>query len=478
MKRTLGRLLSNRRGNVAMIVAFTMIPMSIAVGMGVDYTLQKQKQDQLAGMADAAVLVAITPTMMGQSYTAAQTAAQKFWDAEAATVANAHVTGTVTVPPDIVNGSTFSRTASITWNGTYTNTFGGLLGLKSSPLSGTSSSKSANAPAINFYMVVDTSPSMGIAATTDGINTMVSNTSKQGGCAFACHESSPNSSTVVTISGKKYHEDTAGNPNGPDGTPEDNYTLSKNLYLPNATSAGIPLRIDLVNDAVTSLMNTAVSTASTYKTTYGVSISTIDYEVSQIYQTANISNNLSTAKTKIGTIQQLEVAYNNCISTSNCNGSGGGDQDSALDTALSTLNTNNATATYSASSGPGYTLNKPGNGNSASSPQEVVFIITDGVVDEASNGSRVYGPMNSLVDNCTAIKASGIRIAFLYLVYNPLPTNSWYNTYIAPFQPNIATYAKSCASPGLYTSVSTDQDVTAALTALFQAVVSTAHLSH
>jgi hypothetical protein len=61
--------------------------------------------------------------------------------------------------------------------------------------------------------------------------------------------------------------------------------------------------------------------------------------------------------------------------------------------------------------------------------------------------------------------------------YLPLPTNSWYNTYIAPFQPNIGTNLQSCASPGLYFQVSTDQDISAALISLFNTAVATAHLS-
>jgi hypothetical protein len=65
----------------------------------------------------------------------------------------------------------------------------------------------------------------------------------------------------------------------------------------------------------------------------------------------------------------------------------------------------------------------------------------------------------------------------LYLTYNPLPTNSWYNSYIAPFQPSIATQAQNCASPGLYFQVNTDGDITAAMNTLFQRAVATAHLS-
>ena len=447
------RLWGSTRGNVAVISAFAMIPLTLAVGMGVDYSLQKRRQDQLAGIADAAALAALTPSMMAKTASVAQTAAQNFWNAQSATVADtSNVSGTVSVV-DTPNGATISRSVTVNFSGTSATYFASFVGLTSLPISGSSTAANNAAPQINFYLLVDTSPSMAIAATTAGIATMVSHTSSQGGCAFACHETNPS-------------YDSLGNPGG-----EDNYALARSL--------GVTLRIDLVNSAVTSLMSTAASTATSNHTVYGVSISTIDYRVTQLYQTGNISTNLSAAQTAVGTLQQLEVAYNGCVVLGNCNANGAGnDQDSFLDSGVSTLNTLN-TGTYSASTGPGYAMYAPGQGtgNSGDTPQEVLFIISDGVVDESVSGNRRMDPINTLVDNCTAVKAHGIRIAFLYLTYNPLPTNSFYNSNIAPFQPNIATAAQACASPGLYTEVNTGGDITGALNNLFTLAVQTARLT-
>jgi hypothetical protein len=78
---------------------------------------------------------------------------------------------------------------------------------------------------------------------------------------------------------------------------------------------------------------------------------------------------------------------------------------------------------------------------------------------------------------CTTIKNRGIRIAVLYTTYLPLPTNSWYNSYIKPFQSQIGPTLQSCASPGLYFQVSTDQDISGALAQLFNIAVETAHLT-
>jgi hypothetical protein len=117
----------------------------------------------------------------------------------------------------------------------------------------------------------------------------------------------------------------------------------------------------------------------------------------------------------------------------------------------------------------------PGTGMAGSTPQEVLFIVSDGVDDSKIGGSRNQALFNT--SYCTTVKNRGIRIAVLYTTYLPLPTNSWYTTYIAPFQPQIAGNMKGCASPGLFFQVSTDQDISAAMAALFQQVVATAHLT-
>ncbi len=460
-RRLITRALRAQDGNVALLSAVLMVPMTGALGMGVDYGLQRQRQEQLNGIADATALLTLSPSVLAMSTADAQTAAQSFWNSQVQAVNG--VTGlnaTVSIT-DTGSGNLVLRTVKVAYSGTSVTYMSSLMGLSSLPVSGSNTAESSLAPRINFYLLVDTSPSMGIAATQAGINTMVSHTSAQGGCAFGCHETNPTAS------------DTAGNPINPaTGQAGDNYYLARSL--------GVTLRIDLVNQAVSNLMSTAATAATKNNTTYGVSISTIDYQVGQLYQTNNIATNLSQAKAAVGTLQQLEVAYNNCVSVSNCNAkNAGSDQDSYLDLGVSTLGHPVNANSYSAANTPGFQIYTPGLGtnNAGDSPQEVMFIISDGVVDENRSGSRVYDPINTLVDNCTAIKNAGIRIAFLYLTYNPLPTNSWYNTYVAPFQPNIAAAAQSCASPGLFTQVNTGGDISGALSNLFQVAVTTARLT-
>jgi hypothetical protein len=203
-------------------------------------------------------------------------------------------------------------------------------------------------------------------------------------------------------------------------------------------------------------MSYATTTAAQNNTTYRAAIYTMDYSQTKLTGITSLAN----AQTAAGNIAPLEVYDNNCLTVHVCNS----DEDSYLDSGLSYANG---------------IMPNPGNGSSSANdtPQEVLFIVTDGVNDEQLSGSRSYSAINTYSDWCTTIKNRGIRIAFLYLTYNPLAT-SFYNTHIAPFQPQIATNAQACATPGLYFQVDTDGDISAAMKTLFQKAVSIARLSH
>ena len=47
-----------------------------------------------------------------------------------------------------------------------------------------------------------------------------------------------------------------------------------------------------------------------------------------------------------------------------------------------------------------------------------------------TGGTRCQEPIDTSF--CTTIKNRGIKVAVLYTTYLPLPTNCWYNEWIAP----------------------------------------------
>ena len=436
----LSKFRRDRRGNVAIIFALSLIPCVFLTGMALDFSTATQKRVQLNAAADAAALAAVTPAMMGQTNAAAQTAATNAFNGVASTVVGVtNVTPTITVASS--NGG-LTRTVTVSYTANSTNTFPNVLKLltgtsqTSWPVSGSSQSTSSTSPNINFYLLLDNSPSMNIAATTAGINTMVANTASQGGCAFACHESHPSS-------------DNLGNPGG-----EDNYTLAQNL--------GVVTRIENMATATQALMTTATTTQAANNATYKMAIYTFNYSGTSTVQT--LTSNLNTAGTAAAGIDVLEVYNNNCLTSSNCNN----DTDTDFNSAMSSINS---------------IMPTPGTGSGNSTPQEVLFIVSDGVDDKVSascsetlgSGNRCQQPFSTTW--CTTVKNRGIRIAVLYTEYLPLPTNSWYNTWVSPWQPQIATNMQNCASTGLYFKITTDGDISSAMQALFEQAVATARLT-
>jgi Flp pilus assembly protein TadG len=441
----LRRFSRGRGGNVAITFALALVPAIFLIGMGLDFSGAIQKRSKLNAAADAAALAAVTPTMMTQSLAASTTAATNMFNAVASAA-----TGVTSVTPTInVTASGLTRTAVVSYTASSTNNFPGILGQTSWPISGTSTATATTPPNIDFYLMLDNSPSMAIAATTAGINKMIANTKLQdngNGCAFACHETNPTSG------------DNAGNPGG-----VDNYTLAKNL--------GVVTRIQNMATATQALMSSAQSTESSSNATYRMAIYTFNTSGSTTctgcgFNTVQtLTQSLSTAAQQASTIDVLVVCSNNKITCSNSNS----DTDTDFNSAMSQINT---------------IMPNPGTGASTSTPQEVLFLVSDGVDDRNSStcsqplsgGTRCQQPFETSL--CTKIKNRGILIAVLYTVYYPLPANAWYTQWISPFQSQIATNMQSCASPGLYFAVSTDGDITSAMQALFQQAVATARLSN
>lgn len=477
----------SRQGNVAIITALAIIPMTLLVGAGIDYGTAADRQAQLEGYADAAALSAVTPTMMTENNSQAQAAAENSFNAQASalsqiTYSSSDVTATVTTTPANV------RTATVTYSVPYNTFFASILGMNTIMLKGSSTATGGLPPNIDFYLLLDDSPSMAIAATSDGIKTLIANTQGQCdsppyggsscGCAFGCHETAPNSQFE-----RHYVAGSNNAVNGLGNTGSvDNYALARSL--------NVVLRIDLLNQAAQNLMGTALSTEKGNNATYRAAIYTFDYQTNALQA---LTSNLGQAQSSAANLNVLPVYANNYLSSNNNNS----DTDTDIEGALKSINK---------------TMPNPGSGtnNKGDTPQEILFIVTDGVDDAAigknvglakghgnmccggppfrmqsainptdSSGNEVLPPIDTPAqtqDYCTLIKNRGVRIAILYTEYLPIPNNGWYNSHIAPFQSDIGPQLQACASPNLYSVVTTDGDISAALQQLFNAAVESAYL--
>jgi Flp pilus assembly protein TadG len=456
------RFARDRKANVAVIFAIMMVPTIYLLGMALDYTQAQRRQSQLDAAADAAAIAAVTPTMMSQNTTVAQTTATNIFNATANSLTTS---GYLPSSPNVtitVGNVGLVRTATVTYTAQSTNNFPSLLGPQGWPIQGTATASASGAPNINFYLLLDDSPSMGIGATANDISNLITATANQpsgsASCGFACHELNPQKDSGATSSTK------------------DNLSIAR--------ANNVTLRIDLVADATSSLMSTAQTTETQQNNTYKAAIYTFDYGVNTVYAPSGLpSADLATAATQAANnIAILEVDHQNCV-VSGC---------PTTTTDYGTDIENGLTSVNSLMPAPGGGTNQTGD-----TPQEVVFLVTDGVDDKMvstssscsgtpiKNGSlyRCQQPINTSI--CTTIKNRGIRIAVLYTEYLQLPTNAWYNSYIATFNNpssssgQIAQNAQACASPGLFYDVQSGGDITAALTALFLKVVETApHLTN
>ncbi|HLI19584.1 MAG TPA: TadE/TadG family type IV pilus assembly protein, partial [Stellaceae bacterium] len=386
--KSLRRLVRDRRGNVAMMFAISLLPMVFLGGMAIDYTMASDKQAQLNGYADAAALSAVTPTMMAQSNSTAKTTATNTFNAQASALSGISYSPS-NLSVNITTNSGGTRTATVSYTASYPTFFASLLGVNQINLGGSSTANGGLPPNINFYLLLEDSPSMALAATSAGVQSLINATQYESdgsgakGCAFACHEYEPSQ----------------------DGLSKDNYAVARGL--------GLTLRIDLVSTAAQNLMTTATTTMANNNASYQMAIYTFDVTLNTIQ---TLTSSMTKAAESAKNIQVLEVCYNNRLS---CSGAGAGDNDmdSDFDQAM-------------------YKINKimpnPGSGTNTKgdTPQEVLFIVTDGVEDACESPAAnpttdtncreqyymdyVNGSGNTYAapggsDWCSTIKNRGIR---------------------------------------------------------------------
>ncbi len=428
----------DRRGNIAVIFALACVPLITTVGCAVDYSRATQIRAKLQAAADSASVGAVAKASPGFAAAGTMTSdgsiAVGVTDAKNIFNANvANLTGYTlnSVTPTVVkSGSTV--TSTVAFSGSIKTMFLGVIGKTSLTMSGSSTATASMPLYVDFYLMLDNSPSMGVAATPADVSTMVNNTSDK--CAFACHD----------------------------------YNDSNNYYN-LAKTLGVTTRIDVLRSATQSLMDTAAA-SETYSNQFRMAIYDFGASSKTIGLRAlfSLSASLSSAKTAAGGIDLMGVYGNNDSYTA--------DKDTQFSTVFPAINS---------------AIAAPGAGTS-SAPMKYLFFVSDGVADEYNtgcskplvSGGRCQSPID--VSLCTTIKNRGIKIAVLYTTYLQLPTNSWYMSYIDPFNkgpfgpsPNseIAQNMESCASPGLYFEVSPTQGISDAMNALFRKAVADARIS-
>jgi Flp pilus assembly protein TadG len=411
LRRILHGFRSDQRAAVAILFALALVPLVTAVGAAVDYSRASSARDKLTMIADGAALEAISKAALltrrklpdhGKANT------ETLFREWASSLPDVALTG-LTV---LINQSEASRNVTIEYTADVRNYFGSFLNGQTTAVAGKAIA-SASMTFIDFFLLLDNSPSMGLGATLSDIAKMKEATKNVPqvdwrNCEFACHQV---------------------------GQPNDHYAIARN--------ANVTLRIDVVRQATQRLIDRA-DAMEVGDDQFRVAIFTFNRFIQQI---SPLTGDLPAARTAAQNIQLVPLP--------------------------APPNHNDYRYTYFSGLNPA-AIPAGGTGESSSSRKAIVFLVTDGVADEAGSPRVKTVP----VELCTQLKAKNILIAALYTTYFPIPDNDAYKTLVAPIVNDIAPAIQACASPGLYFEVSPTQGITEAMEALLDKAVKQAHLTH
>ena len=264
----------------------------------------------------------------------------------------------------------------------------------------------------------------------------------------------------------------------------DGYWAVENYATLYPGNSNIELRIDDASNAVQAIGPYAYNLSTTNNATYALQEFFYNNKVSDpqnLYPSlpSGASQISGTAVVQMTTMTTLNSATaftpptipvprwinSTCVTSGSCPNVSGGDttDNPNMLTEMNTLMPN------------------PGTGQTGSTPQEVLFLITDGY-DDMYGSNR--GPFTSAeLAQCATIKARGIKIAVIYTQYLASSIQAQYPSYASVLTPTdkVASALQSCASTNasgtpLFYQVSQDQSIVPALQQLFAAVVQSAYI--
>lgn len=258
------------------------------------------------------------------------------------------------------------------------------------------------------------------------------------------------------------------------------YSLTAVSSCPaDGTDDCIQLRLDAVGYAVNELFKTANNSA---KVTNQFRIGLYPF-IRYLYSYFPLTTSINGSPTAPGTINYAAANLASLLDTNMDSNLGSGG--THIDTALTSVNT-------LISGGTGTV----GDGSTASTPQPYVFLVTDGAQDPqvkgVPNGSWSGSNHATTIDNqgasatvsqCETLKNRGVIVSVLYIPYQPV------SPVVTSFAGNEDTYANNniqyipaslqkCASPGFFYTANSPTDITAALNAMFNHALQTAHITN
>ncbi|MBY3536025.1 pilus assembly protein [Rhizobium laguerreae] len=435
------RLGKDRGGNVAIVVALTLVPMIVAVGASFDYIRAYNVRQRMQSDLDTALIAAVKEIDTDDAVALKQKVSDWFH----AQVENSYTLGDINI-------DTSNHKITATASGTVPTTLMKIANIDTVDVSVASAVKGPATSYLNVYIVIDTSPSMLLAATTAGQSSMYSGI----GCQFACH-----TGDAHTVGKTKY---------------TNNYEYSK--------AKGIKLRADVAGDAVKDVL-ALIDTSDTSHQRIKVGLYSLGDTLTEVLA--------PTLSTDTARNRLADAGYGLTSATSKAA--------TYFDVSLATLKQKVGTG---------------GDGTASNSPLKLVLLLTDGVQSQRewvtdkvtwSNNKAISGaywnkvaPLNPAW--CAYLKNQSATMAVLYTEYLPLTSDwgynatvgstmasaNWKGTYGGIMQNGVSTsitrrdyipYALSdCASSkSLFLSASSSAEITAGLSALFTQYLASVRLT-
>ncbi len=487
--------LRGRAGNVAMIFALVLPVLVLAAGGAIDFTNASLRRAQLQQAADAAATAAIARYSPGYEAANLLTAGGPVPDAVTSLntmgVFNANWSTAKDVTLPTVTGNACSGStivcrqganvySSLVVKATFIPYFLGIAslvpgfqGIKTIPLTVNAQAVASTPTYVNYYILVDVSQSMGIAATATDMTSLYARVSDAGqgtgheaGCVFGCHVPA----YVVCCSGSTQTIAIPAACQKPAQTiPSSNEALAHNTLLDNCGkplfTSSINLRIDSAISAIQSTITQAQSQSGGY-----ANIQIGLYEINHGPGSGSYITTVSTPSSNYSALSAAAATID--LGDNNAGGYGDTDFDDEIAAFASTLPAN-------------------GNGATQSHPVNYVFIITDGLSDNSGNTANNHPTAAFNANDCVALQKNatvGVINTTYNQIYNQNDPNmglesnfaSLVNPYLTAIQNNLkaCTSGTTSTSWPYYFEASDGPALIAKLQQLFAATQKVAHVSN
>ncbi|MGG7576781.1 TadE/TadG family type IV pilus assembly protein [Rhizobium sp. Nf11,1] len=425
-------LKSDRGGNVAIVVALSLVPMLVAVGASFDYIRSYNVRQRMQSDLDAALIAAVKQINNTEDTDALKEKVSDWFHAQ---VDNSYTL-------DDIDIDTVNHNITATASGTVPTTFMKIANIETVPVSVGSAVKGPATSYLNVYIVIDTSPSMLLAATTSGQSTMYTGIK----CQFACHTG-------------------------------DSHTIGKTTYATNydySKEKKIKLRADVAGDAVREVLDMIDESDENHER-IKVGLYSLGDTLSEVLA--------PTLSTDTARARLADSSYGLTSATSKAA--------TYFDVSLATLKKK---------------VGAGGDGTSSGSPLKLVLLLTDGVQSQrewVTNGSKYWpkvAPLNPAW--CDYLKNQSNTMAVLYTEYLPITTDwgynatvgstmasaNWKSTWGGTMDSGVSTsisrrdyipyaLADCASSKSLFISASSSTEITAGLSTLFTQYLSSVRLT-